>query len=248
MKGTTIVSRRLEPDGCVTAGSQLQAEVKGFVAKGIPLNDEVTTRATDVGSWTSRVQEYLKSHNQMWGVDRGTDRATGAFDDALECKASAFSDTEVLPLSAKEQQRVGLAVEVRSHLFSEGTGFVKMPYYKQWVRLLQLKNGIAEKQADIETLGLAQEAARLVQWIELYGNTLGITKATDVTVDQLAVAVDGWHKAWQDLAVAVLYHYKNDDKIRNTLLTPYERVAEMERAEVRKRRAKRKAEKEAEET
>ncbi|MFW5739482.1 MAG: hypothetical protein ACOC1F_03860 [Myxococcota bacterium] len=46
----------------------------------------------------------------------------------------------------------------------------------------------------------------------------------------------------------MLYHYEGNaaeqDKIRSKLLGPYERVAELERAEVRKRRAKRKTDRE----
>ena len=121
---------------------------------------------------------------------------------------------------------------------------MNLPFYKQWVRLTEVKKAITNKQSDLQTLGLGKEAARVVRWIDLYGSTLGVTQAVDTTVDQLAVAVDGWHKAWEDLTVAVLYRHKDDEEVRTKLLAPYERVAEMERAEARKRRAKRKADNE----
>jgi hypothetical protein len=242
MDSTNLISRRLSPDACVAAGTQLAAEAKALVVEGTDLHPDIASQIDAVAEWTSKLQAFSGSSMRMWDVDRGADRALAAFDDVLEAIERTFADAVTLPVAPEEQQRVALATEVRRAIFPGGTGFLNLPFFKEWARLVDIKKALGENQAALASLGLAFEAGRVARWIDLYGACLGLTEAGSDKVDQFAVALDGWLAAWGELAVAVLYHHKGGDEksvmVRTKLLGPYERAAEQERAEVRKRRAK----------
>ena len=120
MNGTTIIPRRLEPEGCITAGSQVKAEAKGLGDAGVTLHGDVTTQVATIGSWTSRIQEFLNAGNKMWDVDRGADRAIAALNNGLNSKEASFSHGDILPLTADEQEHLALVVEVRSEVLPTG--------------------------------------------------------------------------------------------------------------------------------
>jgi hypothetical protein len=84
---------------------------------------------------------------------------------------------------------------VRSEALSSGTGFVRLVYSKQWVRMSAMVKALDRKDVSeaVERLDLSPAAGRLRRWTELYGANLGLTEAK--STDPAAKAVEAWHQA-----------------------------------------------------
>ncbi|AUX33351.1 MULTISPECIES: phosphoenolpyruvate--protein phosphotransferase [Sorangium] len=234
MGKAAFLARRLTPAGCIVAGTKLAAHREALKAKKIKLAPKVETAVQSVIARTEAVAALGSTDATMTEIDRGTDRCISAFAAQLDGIERAFDHDDILPLGEDEAARRADAVLVRSEVLSSGTGFVKLVYSQQWVRMNAMIKALdgEEVKAAVDRLGLVAEVDRLRRWAALYGQKLGITEAK--AADPAAKAVEAWHEAYGALVVQAHAEY-DDDKdethalLRDRLLSPYEDAAEEER-------------------
>jgi hypothetical protein len=53
MDSTNLISRRLLPDACIAAGTQIAAEAKALVVEGTVLHPDIAKQIDAVAEWTS---------------------------------------------------------------------------------------------------------------------------------------------------------------------------------------------------
>jgi len=234
MNQADFLPRRLSQEGCVVAGTQLDANGKKLHSDKVKLQPKVAAAVTAVHAATAAVAALETTDAAMVLVDRGADRCIAAFDRQLGDIAAGLDHENLLPLVGDEGARKADALLVRSNAFAQGTAFLKLPYRRQWSIMTALTATLAEKDiaAAVRRLGVQREVDRVGRWTSLYGAKLGITQAKDV--DAAAVAVDAWHTAWGRLVVQVHAAYEDDadageEKIRQALLSPYDAQAAAER-------------------
>ncbi|WP_434048623.1 MULTISPECIES: phosphoenolpyruvate--protein phosphotransferase [Sorangium] len=191
---------------------------------------------------TEAVEALGSADATMMEIDRGADRCISAFGAQLDGIERSFDHDDILPLREDEAARRADAALVRAAVLSSGTGFVKLVYSQQWVRMSAMIKALDGKEAKaaVERLGLDAEADRLRRWTALYGQKLGVTEAK--SADPAIEAVEAWHEAYGTLMIQVHAEY-DDDKdethalLRARLLSPYEDAAEEERRAERARAA-----------
>jgi hypothetical protein len=243
---SAFLPRRLSQPGCLIAGTQLATHRDKLKEQKIKLSSKVDAAIHAVLEQTRTIELLASTDATMIEIDRGTDRHIAGFDDQLEGIERSFGHASILPLTDKQSARLADAVAVRAALFPSGTGFLKVVYSQQWVRMsaaIQALDG-KETTAAVKRLGLDAEADRLRQWVALYGAKLGLTEAKES--DPAAIAVDAWHEAYGELTVHVHSEYGSakdeaQTRIRVTLIGPYEAQADEERRAEQKARGKRKA-------
>ncbi|MEP7122169.1 MAG: phosphoenolpyruvate--protein phosphotransferase [Byssovorax sp.] len=243
---SAFLPRRLSQPGCLIAGTQLTTHRDKLKAQKIKLSTKVDAAVHAVLEKTKTVELLASTDATMIEIDRGTDRHLAGFDDQLEGIERSFDHASILPLSAGQSARLADAVAVRAALFPEGTGFLKIVYNQQWLRMTAIVKALEDKEtsAAVKRLGLTAEAERLAQWVTLYGNKLGLTEAKES--DPAVVAVEAWHEAYGELTVHVHSEYGSATdqaqiKIREALVSPYQAQADEERRAEQKARGKRKA-------
>lgn len=243
---SAFLPRRLSQAGCVVAGTQLGAHRDKLKEQKIKLSAKIDAAVQAVLEKTKAVEVLASTDATMTEIDRGTDRNIAGFDDQLEGIERSFDHVSILPLNGEQSARLADAVAVRAALLPSGTGFLKLVYSQQWVRMSAMIKALDGKEtaAAVKRLGLGAEAERLKQWVALYGAKLGVTEAKET--DPAAVAVEAWHEAYGELTVHVHSEYGSakDEahrKIRETLVSPYHTQAEEERRAEQKMRSRRNA-------
>jgi hypothetical protein len=227
---------RLSVQGCKIVGTQFAA-VLDSLRQEITLPKDVEVAASSVEE-SSRAIRQLTDGGDMRLVDRPTDTAVAAFDDALESRENAYVGEEILPLTDEQKDERELASKLRRRLLSDGTIFVTLSFRQQWARMEKLDRDLAASLPELDRLGLAQQSLRLRAWIALYGQRLGITHSA-LAADAEAQAVARWHDAWQELVDVVRgLLLRKDPATAGRLLSPYDEQAQAER---QARRGKRKA-------
>ncbi|WP_437330876.1 phosphoenolpyruvate--protein phosphotransferase [Sorangium sp. So ce381] len=242
MGKAAFLARRLTPSGCIVAGTRLASHREALKSKKIKLAPKVDAAVQSVIARTEAVEALGSTDATMTEIDRGADRCISAFGAQLDGVERSFDHDDILPLSDDEAARRADAALVRSEVLSSGTGFVKLVYSQQWVRMSAMIKALDGKdvKAAVERLGLAAEVDRLRRWTALYGQKLGVTEAK--SADPAIKAVEAWHEAYGTLLVQVHAEY-DDDKdeahalLRDRLLSPYEDAAEEERRAERARAA-----------
>ncbi len=220
--------RRLSTTGCKIAGTQLKAEVEGLAKEGIVLEKEEVAAVGEVSAATEALRAFDKN-GAMPAIDRATDSAVAAFDDALEGMEGGYGNPELLSLTSEERAAGELAATVRRAILPDGTAFVQLPYRQQWAKLEVVGRQLEAHRSDLAALGLEVQTGRLLRWVALYGEKLGVTQSAAPS-DAEAQAVDRWHLGWQGLVDVVRYHRRNDEAgVRERLLSPYENQAQAER-------------------
>jgi hypothetical protein len=234
MSNAAFLARRLTSNGCVVAGTQLASHREDLKPKKIKLAAKVGAAVQAVLAATQAIESLSTSDATMTEIDRGADRCIAAFNAQLDNIERAFDHADILPLTGEEAARRDDAVLVRSEVLPLGTGFVKLVYSQQWLRMSAMIKALDREdvKAAMERIGLSTEAGRLGRWTELYGAKLGLTEAKNA--DPVAKAVEAWHEAYGTLVVQV--HAEYDDKnhethalLRERLLSPYDNAAEEER-------------------
>jgi len=246
MSYSTFLPRRLSQPGCIAAGTQLSTHRDKLNEQQIKLPTKVDAAAQSVLERTTAMALLTSTDATTRDVDRATDRHIAGFHDQLDGIERSFDHASILPLTDEQSARLTDAVAVRTALFPSGTGFLKVVYTQQWVRMSAIVKALDGKEtaAAVKRLGLGAEASRLKQWVTLYGAKLGLTEAKEN--DPAAIAVDAWHEAYGELTVHVHSEYGSatDEmqiKIREMLLSPYQAQADEERRMDQKARDKRKA-------
>ncbi len=243
MTNADLLPRRLSAQGAVAAGTKLKAHCAELQSRKIEIAPKLQAALNAVHAQTDVLAASPSSDASMNEIDRGADRCLSALDGQLEETIRAFDHEEILPLEAGEAELHDRAEKLRTALFPSGTGFVHLPYSRQWAAMKSVVTAIQapENAPSIAALGLGVVTGRVVRWFDLYGDRLGITSAQkpDVT----AQALDAWHKASGTLVVHARATFDGDDEASksalNLLLSPYELQADSERQEeVRAKKAK----------
>lgn len=248
MSDADILTRRLSREGCVLAGTQLGThldELRKDKHRLVPPVAEASQEALDA----TKALEALdgSAEASMTDIDRGADRCIAGLDSHLAAVAQCLDHADVLPLTPAQQARVEDAASLRVALFPAGTAFLRLPYRQQWERMSALVR--ATEQPDnvrlLRQLGLTAEAERVKAWTDVYGARLGLTETQ--APDALVQALQRWHDAVGSLVVLVRAHYRdrNDathQRVRDLLLSPYDRQVADERAVEARAARKRKPE------
>jgi hypothetical protein len=242
MSNAEFLARRLTPNGCIVAGTQLAAQRQELKDRKIKLAPKVESAVQSVIAQTGTLESQSSNDATMTEIDRGADRCIAAFGAQLDDIERAFDHDDILPLTEDEAARRADALLVRSEALASGTGFVRLVYSKQWVRMSAMVKALERKEvsAAVERLGLSLVADRLRRWTDLYGAKLGLTEAK--SSDPAAKAVEAWHEAYGTLVVQVRAEYddKSDEThalLRERLLSPYENAAGEERRTEQRARA-----------
>ncbi|WP_437494335.1 phosphoenolpyruvate--protein phosphotransferase [Sorangium sp. So ce1014] len=242
MRKAAFLARRLTPAGCIIAGTKLAAHREVLRSRKTKLAPKVDAAVQSVIARTEAVEALGSTDATMTEIDRGADRCISAFGAQLDGIERAFDHDDILPVGHEQAARRADAALVRSEVLSSGTGFVKLVYSQQWVRMNALVKALDGKgvKAAVERLGLGAEVDRLRSWTALYGQKLGVTEAKGA--DPAIKAVEAWHEAYGTLMVHVHAEYDDDTDethalVRDRLLSPYEDAAEEERRAERARAA-----------
>ena len=255
MSNVDMLGRRLDAEGCVIAGTQLETAARDLKEKDdIVLVVEVQAGVDRVVSVTGTLQELCPSARgdaDMFRFDRLTDRNLAAFVRALKAAEVAFEANDMIPPTEQEQALGQMATEARQAIVPRGTRFLMLPFQLQWVRLEEVAGGINKQQHALQTLGLWNQAQRTLLFIKDYGKRLGMTDSSSDSKDKIAAAIMEWHEAWADLAVDVRSTYRDGRQprakhVRELLLGAYDRQVERLREEDRKRRSRKGSDTDAE--
>ena len=250
MNYATFLARRVSQPGCIVAGTQLASHVdslKGELKEHkTKLAPKVETAIGNVLEKTKSVELLTSTDATMSEIDRGTDRCIAGSHDQLDAIERSFDHASILPLAKDQAARLADASLVRGALLPAGTGFLRLPYSQQWVRMTAMLKALDDKEvaAAVKRLGMEPEMDRIRAWVAQYGSRLGVTQAKNT--DPAAVAIEAWHEAYGELIVRVHDAYDNpkDDlhtKVRRALVSPYENQVEEERRAEQKAKIKRKA-------
>jgi hypothetical protein len=250
MSFSQFLPRRLSAAGCKAAGTQLAAHLSRWEADGGSLPAEVLAAASRVAEPTQAISLLSREDVAMVEIDRAVDAVVAAFHDALEGRERFLARPDIFAPSLALIERVEAAAELRRQLFPNGVAaIIHAPYHIQWALLDAIKRALSTPEcvARLGRVGLAEEAAHLIGWSELYGVRLGITSAEPAAVDPVAREVVRWHEAFGEFFVEVQRAFRDDEspehlKARQFLLTPYLAQAERERERERALQTRRKAE------
>lgn len=238
-----FVVRELEPGTCIRIGTTLKANIKELTDSGETFPAKLQSAISASSSATNELDSFVKSVPMIL-VDRGTDRAIGGYRALIEGITNTLHPTTILLLSKGAEERLANAARLLELLFPNGTGYLKLTFDEQWESLRELQKTIQSKEAQelIESLGLQEESAQALQWIELYGKRRGITESQKDSVAKLEDLLARWHNAYEKLALQAKAHYDEDNPAENQklqrFLAPYATELEKMRQEDRERAKK----------
>ena len=246
MSNRNVLSRQLREEGCIIVGAGLAAKIEELAKNNTKLAPAVEASAREVLALTDKLRNQPSKTGTMKEVDHGTDGTIAPFHNLLGEGAALYHHNYIgiIPLTPTQQSRANTFKAIKEELFPNGTFYLTLRHSEQWVHLDKLKTRLntPENQDLLAKLGLSPEAEYVSQWLELYGVRLGITKVDPSLTDPNIVIVLDWHEAWADFEVDVrsAYKAKHDPeaaKLKELLLSGYERRAEEEREADRRPRA-----------
>jgi hypothetical protein len=247
MSNVDMLGRRLDAEGCLIAGTQLETAVRDLGAKDeIELVKEVqagVTRVVDCAGVLRELCPSVRGDGTMVRFDRVTDRNVAAFVRALRAVEIAFEPTDMLPPTDEELARAQQAAKAKNAIAPTGTGFLKLPFQLQWVRLQDVASATIKHKTEIESIGLWMQAQRTLRFIDEYGKRLGLTDSSPEKRDRIAIAIMQWHEGWADLSVDVRSYYRDGKHpraahVRTQLLSAYEGQVQRLRDADRKKRTR----------
>jgi hypothetical protein len=245
MSSQDFVSRQLDDLGCKIVGTQLGTDVAEFKKNKPPLADKLQKALDDTATITESISLLVTDDIPMPVVDRGADRGIGGLDDLLEAMIKTLQPASYLALSASATARFEKVKQLHELCFKEGTSYLRAEFEIEWGNLEKLGRVLRGDQAKglTEALGLTEEVARSLQWIDRYGAQMGITEAKrDDRTKKLVVLIPAWHQAYQRVVVQAYATYDNNNdpielQSREVFLLPYRNFVEKQREADRLARA-----------
>jgi hypothetical protein len=228
-----LLHQKLSMKGCILVAQELERRYKLSKEQGTKLPMAIEAEIEKI-VLLGKVLEPLGSDVSMNTIDQGTDRMIAGFFGLFSARELCYTFSEVIAIKPEEQEVFTLCNKTKTKLFPEGTKFVQESHENQWKHLQKLQTQLStpDIQAALYGLGMSQEAARLLRWIDAYGSRLGATQTRSVRDQQLTVAVASFHSAWEEFTVEVRHAFKDhsaeSNRICLLLLSPYDRQIEKE--------------------
>ena len=232
---------RLEVDRQINVGNALGVILA--MARPTPLLSGTRTRGDAVVAATLGL--VTAGETMPVQVDRATDAVLTAFDRCTGEQERMLLDT-VVPLGDAQRVTLGQVRLLRTRLFGQGTGYIRLQMDLEWRYLSDLRGRMLEPEvaAAIDGLGLRAHADHLLAHIERYGKVLG--QDAGATGRAEATASAAWHEAFKRFAAQVLLDYEHDAAMQRELLQPYQAQLELQRAAARAEARARRSRSEAE--
>ncbi len=204
-------------------------------ARPVPLT--AATRARGEAVVEATVELRIFTNHLPVKVDRRTDSLVATFEHLVEAHERALCD-DVVPLSPEQRESHGRARLVRTRVFPQGTGFIRLSMDLQWSELVGLRARMQEPEvvAALDGLGLRSAADHLLAHIDLYGRMVGQEGSKARAGQERACAA--WTGAFRRLMAQALLDYENDTAMLKELLGPYEAQLAQQRAVMRAKKAK----------
>jgi hypothetical protein len=238
MNPNELIVRKLDPPLCQVVGTRLQTNWAALLKDGTVFPDKLQQRAAGLASITGALASLPEDEMSMRVVDRYTDRCVASLSSFLGAVEGLWVEHPSLPISLEAAERAKNAERLRGLCFPNGTSFLTASYDVQWVELERVQRSLQGEEGSklVQALGLSQEAARVSQWIQRYGERLGVTAvhigARGAHAQKLAEA---WHEAYAALLVQVFAAFDEPanpahEALRESFIAPYREALEKLRA------------------